>query len=341
MFLNNMENTPLISILTPFKNTSKYLAECLESIISQTYNNWELIIIDDHSSDHSYDIVNEYARKDSRIKLFKNTGKGIIEALQYAFSLSSGEFVTRMDSDDIMPNDKLEHMINNLLKHGKGHVATGLVKYFSDQGISDGYNKYEQWLNKLTKTGSNYSEIYKECVIASPCWMTYRTDFIACDGFNPNLYPEDYDLIFRFYKHGLKCIPCDKLLHYWRDYPIRTSRTHEHYAQNYFLDIKLRYFLELDYNKNKTLTIWGAGFKGKTIAKALVEKEIPFYWICDNPKKIGKHIYNQELKPFEFLETLNQTQSIVTVANSDAQIEITKYLKSQNKIAMEDYFFFC
>lgn len=334
-------NLPKVSILTPFKNTSQYLDDCILSILNQSYSNWELIIVNDSSNDNSYKIVESYANSDKRIKLFNNKGTGIINALKLAYSRSEGEFITRMDSDDVMAEDKLETMVNLLLNNGKGHIAVGAVKYFSDQGISDGYYKYEQWLNKLTKIGSNYSEIYKECVIPSPCWMTYKDDFEACEAFNPDRYPEDYDLTFRFYKNDLKCIPCNKVLHYWRDYNTRTSRTHEHYAQNYFLDIKLHYFLELDYEVSRPLVIWGAGFKGKTIAKKLTEANIPFLWICDNTNKINKAIYGTVLKPFEFLSTLDKPQSIITVANTKAQKEIRKFLKSNNMVSMDDYFFFC
>lgn len=331
----------LVSILTPFKNTSLYIEACLTSIINQTYTNWELLIVDDHSTDNSYAIVESFAENDQRIKLLKNEGSGIIEALKLAFKHSEGTFITRMDSDDIMTSNKLEVMSNQLIDNGRNHVALGLVKYFSEVGISNGYAKYETWLNRLTETGTNYSEIYKECVIASPCWMLHREDLIACDAFNPNRYPEDYDLTFRFYENGFKCIPNTELLHHWRDYSTRTSRTHEHYAQNYFLDIKLHYFLKLDYNIARPLTIWGAGFKGKAIAKALVEKQIPFSWICDNPKKIGKDIYGQTLLPFEDLKRLGQPQTIVTVANDDEQQKIKTYFEDLNMKPMVDYFFFC
>ena len=332
---------PLISILTPFKNTSAYLEECLDSIISQSYTNWELLIVDDHSTDGSYKLVEEYAVKDSRIKLFKNPGNGIIEGLRYGFNLSKGDYITRMDSDDIMHPDKLKFMYNDLQNHGRKHVALGLVKYFSDEGISEGYSRYETWINDLTKSGTNYSEIYKECVIPSPCWMVHRKDIMDCDAFNPNRYPEDYDLTFRFYKHQFKCIPSNQLLHFWRDYQSRTSRTHEHYAQNYFLDIKLHYFLELDHDPKRILTVWGAGMKGKTIAKKLKKKKIPFKWICDNPKKVGKRIYGFELLKFERLRQLDNPQSIVTVANEKSQLQIRAYFKSQKMESMVDYFFFC
>ena len=332
---------PLISILTPFKNTQDYISECLDSIINQTYINWELLIVDDGSSDDSFSIVEAYAQKESRIKLLQNDGEGIIDALHLALEKSQGDYITRMDSDDVMSSDKLEVMLNLLIRKEKRHLAIGLVHYFSEEGISNGYERYEQWLNDLTRNGRNYSEIYKECVIPSPCWMIHKEDLISCDAFNPTRYPEDYDLAFRFYKHSMKCIPCNKVLHHWRDYPTRTSRTHPHYAQNYFLDMKLNYFLELDYDPNRILTLWGAGFKGKHIAKLLKEKNIPFIWICNNPKKIGKHIYNIEMQDFKHLNELENPQCIVTVANETSQEHIKTYFSNQDMYSMEDYFFFC
>ncbi|WP_431157883.1 glycosyltransferase family 2 protein [Winogradskyella poriferorum] len=331
----------LISILIPFKNTDAFIEECIQSIVNQSYTNWEAIFISDHSTDDSDKIVEFYAIKDKRITCLKNEGSGIIDALKTAYKHSKGTYITRMDSDDIMVLNRLELMLNDLQQYGKNHLSVGLVKYFRDDGVSDGYMKYEKWINGLTLTGNNYSEIYKECVVPSPCWLLHRDDFENCGGFEPNIYPEDYDLTFRFHKANYKIIPCDKLLHYWRDYSTRTSRTHEHYAQNYFLDIKVRYFLELDYDKKRPLTIWGAGSKGKVVAKLLIKNNIPFHWICDNPKKIGKKIYDQELLNFKHLSTLKNPQSIVTVANDEAQKEILSFFKSHNMFSMIDYFFFC
>ncbi len=332
---------PLISILTPFKNTEVYLSDCINSILNQTYRNWELLIVDDHSTDNSYNLVNSFAKSDSRIKLYKNNRTGIISALQQAFANSSGEFITRMDSDDIMTSNKLDVLAKNLMSNGKKHVAVGLVEYFSEHGVGPGYKSYENWLNKLTLKGDNYNEIYKECVIPSPCWLIHKEDLIACDAFNPNIYPEDYDLTFRFYKHNFKCIPCDKIIHKWRDYSTRTSRTHVHYAQNHFTSLKTHHFLDIDYDKTKTPVIWGAGTKGKLMAKIFIEHDIEFHWICDNPNKIGKDIYGKELLDFKQLATIKNPQSLVTVANKEAQKQIRTYLTSLNLEPIKDYIFFC
>ncbi|MEC8724336.1 MAG: glycosyltransferase family 2 protein, partial [Bacteroidota bacterium] len=248
-----------VSILVPFRNTSNYLKACLDSILEQSYTHWELVIVDDHSSDQSYKIVENYAKKDPRIKLLKNKGIGIISALQTAYKSSVGKFITRMDSDDIMQKNKIEFMVNDLSQNGQGFIALGLVKYFCDTGVKEGYKRYEKWLNDLISKGTSFNEIYKECVIPSPCWMVYRSDFEKANGFDSNVYPEDYDLAFRFYEIGLRCIPTKNILHMWRDYPNRTSRISPNYAENSFLELKIHYFLRLSYDSLKTLVLWGAG----------------------------------------------------------------------------------
>src|SRR5690606_14225433 len=120
----------LISILTPFKNSSSFNTPYLEYIIKQTYAYWVLLIVDDHSTDESYNLVASFAQRDHRIKLLKTNGHGIIDALRLALKKSSGHYITRMDSDDLMAPNKLELMLHDLKTHGNGHIALGLVSYF-------------------------------------------------------------------------------------------------------------------------------------------------------------------------------------------------------------------
>lgn len=330
-----------VSIVIPFKDTAHFLPECLDSILAQSHGNWEVLAVDDHSVDHSAELLRSLAKKDTRIRIFPNKGQGIIQALRTGYAHVGGTFISRMDSDDIMKPNRLAAMLGSLLERGSGHLAVGQVEYFSHRGISDGYRRYEQWLNHLTSKGENFKEIYKECVIPSPCWMVHRTDFEACGGFGPDRYPEDYDLAFRFYEKGLKVIPSQELLHLWRDYDSRTSRTHVHYAQNHFLDLKLHYFLRLDRDESRPLVLWGAGFKGKYLAEGLLKKGVDFCWICDNPRKIGKKIHGKELLHFKALEGLLHPQSVVTVANESDQREIRTYFERMGQQPVQDYFFFC
>lgn len=334
-------NNRKVSIIMPVRNTSLYLSECIYSIINQIEQNWELIAINDHSTDNSKEILTSFTKQDERIKMWDNTGSGIIDALQLAYSKSSGTFITRMDSDDAMTPEKLATQKEQLLQYGKSHIALGLVNYFSDFPLGDGYTRYEKWLNSLTKKGTNFNDIYKECVIASPCWMLYKEDFESCGAFNSSIYPEDYDLAFRFYKNKLKCIPSTKVLHYWRDYPERTSRNDKNYADSSFIELKVYHFLNIDFNPVKKTLLWGAGKKGKKVAELFLNANIPFIWICDNPKKIGKEIYGQQMIDYKNIEDFNIYQSIISIANPTAQQEVKTLFTNQNLTQGIDYFFFC
>ena len=334
-------NNPLVSILMPAKNAGPYLRACLDSIVGQTYTKWELLVVNDHSEDDTNRILTEYAVKDPRIKVLQNEGKGIIHALRLAYSHSHGQLISRMDADDIMLPEKLAVLAGNLLKEGLGHLATGQVEYFSETTLGAGYKAYADWLNSLTGKGTNFQDIYKECVIPSPCWMVHRHDLDAADAFSLDRYLEDYDLCFRFYQQGLQVIPCTQVLHRWRDYASRSSRTDAHYADNRFIQIKVHYLLKLHYDNKRPLVVWGAGKKGKAIAKELLAANVPFRWLCNNPEKIGKDIYGHRLESTESLGDISDRQLIIAVAAKADQADITGWLQVRNLQPLQDYFFFC
>jgi len=330
-----------ISILMPVFNAGPFLQECLESIGRQRESKWELLAVDDFSTDDSLEILEAFAEKDSRIKVFQNVEKGIIPALRLAFEKSSGEFITRMDADDRMMPTKLLQLKSLLLQFGGGHVSTGLVQYFSETGLGEGYRRYENWLNELTKTARNFEEIYKECVIPSPCWMVWRKDLFRCGAFEPDTCPEDYDLCFRFYKNRLRVLGSDEILHLWRDHPGRTSRTDDRYSNNQYFDLKLPFFLDEEYDPSRPLVLWGAGRKGKRLAKMLHDQQLPFYWLCNNPAKWGIELFGTNIQNYELLPQLQNPQLIIAVAAPQDQKEILEYLHQHGLKPGAHYFLFC
>ena len=331
---------PLISILIPAKNESAFLEKCLFSIRHQTYENWECIIIDDHSTDNTFEIIQRFSKNDKRFKSFLNGGNGIIEALRTAYRKSSGEYISRMDADDIMLGNRVEVLLTNLLENGKGYISVGKVQYFSENELGDGFKKYEHWLNSLTEKGENFKDIFKECVIPSPCWMIHRDDFDNVNAFQENRYPEDYDLAFRFYEVGYKVVPCDEVLHKWRDYSARTSRTDVNYSDDTFTEIKTHYFLKLHRKKNRQLVVIGAGNRGKKLAMHLVDLNESFHWLDHNPKKIGKHIYDILIHSFEQLKSFEDKQFLVTVSNEEVKQKLHKVFNQSGLKETEDFIFF-
>lgn len=330
------------SILLPVFNAGPHLQECLDSILAQSLQDWELIAVDDFSTDRSAELLAALAARDPRVRVVSNTSKGIAPALNLAFRLSTGTLVTRMDSDDRMAPGKLHALRFLLLRHGKGHVATGLVRYFSSEGpVGEGYLRYAEWLNRLAAENRQYQEIYKECTVPSPCWMAWREDLECCQAFTQVIYPEDYDLVFRFREAGLKVVAVQEVLHEWRDHAGRSSRNLEQYRDNAFLELKTAWFLKSDRDPARPLVLWGAGRKGKQLAGLLVQRQVSFRWVCNNPGKWGRDIAGAVPESTRVLETIDAPQVLIAVAARNDQEDIFRVLEKKQLLPGRDFFFFC
>jgi glycosyltransferase involved in cell wall biosynthesis len=108
-----MINNPLISVITPVYNREKYITESIDSILNQTYQNFELILIDDCSTDRTNEILNNFLKKDSRVKLLKNKKNiGPTNSFNKGLLISKGEYIAKMDSDDISIKNRFEKQID-------------------------------------------------------------------------------------------------------------------------------------------------------------------------------------------------------------------------------------
>ena len=110
--LRKLTDEPLVSVLIPNYNYANYIGEALESIIHQTYSNFEIIVCDDGSTDNSCEVVNTYSQKDSRIKLVRKPNGGPASAWNRAYQESKGEIICLLDADDIWLHDKLQKVID-------------------------------------------------------------------------------------------------------------------------------------------------------------------------------------------------------------------------------------
>lgn len=129
-----MDSNTLISIILPSYNLEKYIAETIESVITQTYNNWELLITDDCSTDKTVEIITSYALKDPRIKLFqlkKNSGAGV--ARNNSISQASGRYIAFLDGDDWWYPDKLEKQIKFMVENKYEFIFTAFE--YSDENL--------------------------------------------------------------------------------------------------------------------------------------------------------------------------------------------------------------
>ncbi|WP_343705099.1 glycosyltransferase family 2 protein [Flavobacterium sp.] len=126
----------LVSILTPTYNTEKFIRATIESVQNQTYKNWEMILVDDASTDQTVSVIEEFAQNDSRIKLFKldkNSGNGF--ARNAALDKASGKYIAYLDSDDLWCSDKLEKQIQ-FLKTNNLHFTFSYYDSIDEEGNS-------------------------------------------------------------------------------------------------------------------------------------------------------------------------------------------------------------
>ena len=130
----------MISIGIPFYNAQQYLGYAIGSVLSQTYENWELILVNDGSTDNSLNIANMYAEEDSRIRVVSDSrNKKLPYRLNQLIEESTGDFIARMDADDIMHPERLEKQLS-FLETNKRYdlVSTGLVSIDKDNIVAIG-----------------------------------------------------------------------------------------------------------------------------------------------------------------------------------------------------------
>ncbi len=135
-------NEKKISVIIPMYNSEKYIAKCLDSIISQNYKNLEVIVVNDGSKDSSREICEEYVKKDSRIKLINTENRGAGSARNTGFEASTGEIIGFIDSDDYVCNGFYERL-SNMLETTNADIAIGRFKRVSEQDIMDFQNSGE------------------------------------------------------------------------------------------------------------------------------------------------------------------------------------------------------
>ena len=135
-----MNNTVLISIIIPVYNVEGYLRECLDSILAQTFNDFEVICVDDGSTDKSLDILNEYAQKDSRFVIVHQENKGAGSARNAGIKLAKGKYVQFLDSDDYFEPTMLEELYNHAEKYNADMTVCSARKVDENKNIIESQN---------------------------------------------------------------------------------------------------------------------------------------------------------------------------------------------------------
>uniref|UniRef100_A9AAL8 Glycosyl transferase family 2 n=1 Tax=Methanococcus maripaludis (strain C6 / ATCC BAA-1332) TaxID=444158 RepID=A9AAL8_METM6 len=235
------ENNPLVSVIMPNYNNEKYLAEAIESILNQTYEHFEFIIIDDCSTDNSWHIIQNYAKKDNRIKMFRNeVNLKIVKTRNKGFELMSphSKYIAIFDSDDVSMPERLEKQINFSEKNVDYGLIGSHTLIIDENSKIIGYRKYETDLKKIIKN------MVKKNQFAQPSVMI-RKSVLDDVGYYDEKYTrcQDYDLWFRIAK-SFKIENLDEFLIKYRISKTQGKSTHLKESLDFTLDIQKKWLFD-------------------------------------------------------------------------------------------------
>ncbi|MEG0856253.1 MAG: glycosyltransferase family 2 protein [Terrisporobacter sp.] len=198
----------LVSVITPMYNSEKFIRQSIESVLRQSYKNFELIIVDDGSKDKSEEIVCEYLKKDERIKYIKlEKNMGISNARNIAIKESRGRFIAFLDSDDIWKEDKLNKQVNFMVKNNYSFSFTAY------ELIDEDNNKLDKIIE--ARDFYNYKDLLKGNNIGCLTIMLDKKN-IDMPIVMKNESHEDYILWLELLRNDINAYGINEVLAYYR-----------------------------------------------------------------------------------------------------------------------------
>lgn len=203
---------PKITVVVPIYNVEKYLAECLNSIIKQTFKDWECVLVDDGSIDNSGDICEIYVQKDSRFKVIHKKNGGLSSSRNVGLEVAKGEFISFIDSDDWIDKNFLSSLYNTIIKYDSDVVSCGYIKEY----VSFRHRK------KLTKEiilleGKEIiEEFIKDEIMPNYAWNKLYKRKILTSGFPEGKVYEDIYAMTSWFDNIRKFAVIPDILYHYR-----------------------------------------------------------------------------------------------------------------------------
>jgi len=327
---------PLVSVVLPVRNGDPYLGEAVASILNQTVKNIELILVDDHSTDAAVSVLD---KSDPRIKFTKSRGHGVVDAFNTGFEHCRGDFIARMDADDISLPRRFETQLEYLDRHPSVDIVGSCVEIFSETGIQGGLERYQTWLNSVREPEQVHNQIFIESPLPNPGVMFRRSALQQLNGYRKNDWPEDYDLFLRADAAGMQMGKPEPVLLRWREHKDRLTHTDGIYEREQFMRAKT-HFLVHHRLKGQPVIIWGAGPTGRLMFDLITTEggEVEGF-IEVHPRRIGGQKRGLPVWPMDKVEDLGAAMLLVAVGAAGAREEIAAFLQVHNKVEGRDYLF--
>lgn len=283
---------PVVSVLMPCYNAAETISESLHSLKYQTLTDFEVILVNDGSTDLTGKILHNWATEDSRYKVISQAHSGIISALNAGLVVCQASYVARMDADDRCHPTRLAKQVTYLEQNPDVDVVGSLVSAFPAEDIRQGFQMYLDWQNSLVDHDQICREMFVESPFVHPS-VTFRKVVLARTGnYQEHGWAEDYDLWLRMYLAGTRFAKLPEVLLDWREDPHRLTRQDSRYSLENFLRAKAYYLAQGPLSGRDAVILWGAGMTGRRLSKHLLRQGSPVVAFIDiDPVKIGHTRY--------------------------------------------------
>lgn len=286
--------TPAVSVVMPAWNAAATVAAAVASVRAQTLHAWELIVVDDGSTDGTAAEIARAADGDARVRLLVRPHGGIVPALEAGLAEARALLIARMDADDVMFPSRLERQVAYLEANPGIGVASCLVEFGGDAVAARGYAVHVDWINSLVDPEEIARARFIDSPVAHPSVVFRRELLGRHGGYRAEAGPEDYDLWLRWMEAGVRFGKVTEVLMRWNDPPSRLSRHDERYGEAAFYACKCRHlarWMRAHVAPDRTVLLWGAGRITRRRFAALTGEGVRLAGYIDpDPRKIGARV---------------------------------------------------
>ncbi len=331
-------SAPPVSVLLPFRNEEAYLEDALASLAGQNLEDFETVMVDDGSTDGSPAIAREWMRRDRRFRLVGSGGSGLVEALNAGLAECRGEWVARMDADDVSHPRRLELQLQAAREHGPLTVISCLAELFPRPRVTTGMQLYMDWLNGITEPEEIMHSIFVESPLPHPSAFFHRATVLGAGGYRDLGVPEDYELWLRLWKLGLSFRKVRRVLLRWRERPDRLSRNSPIYARQRFYRLKAMYLGLAPALAGGRAVLWGSGQSGRRLSRWILREGLEIEAFVDvAPSRIGHRMRGRPIVSPQGLEDLQGLPVLVCTRSLDARKQIEDRLRARGRREWRDY----
>jgi glycosyltransferase involved in cell wall biosynthesis len=254
---------PVVSVVLPVRNAAATIRRAVASVQAQTFSAWELIAVDDGSTDGTREILQELARVEPRLTLIEQAPTGVALAANAGAAAARGRFVARMDADDVSHPDRLTAQVAFLAapENRAVGVVGSLVEFGGDLAASAGYALHVEWANALVTPAAIALNRFVESPLVNPSVMFRRELVARHGGYRDGDFPEDYELWLRWLDAGVRMAKVPLVLLTWHDGPTRLTRTNARYSPEKFFRMKSEWIARelARVASGREIFVWGAG----------------------------------------------------------------------------------